>query len=727
MSHLQSADKTYSPVPSSEGSPHHVHKRRSRHGRPPSWKAEERRSPFPSALKKKRSHRHGSAFSARLPGSALATIDESRLSRISRWKLCVVVATPCVFLGVSILLMHLFVRGSRTQLARQKQLSLWVQQLGNACATQDCERAVSELKSSIDASVDPCQDFYTFACGRWGHAKHDASYMAVQRTAYIANVNASLWNTGHFGFSNDGMRQMSAVYRSCLKFFDRQPVNIEEAWSVSGIEAHFWLSVSSFDSLFTLLVGNVLAYNLESVVNVRWRDDADSSSPATFSSVEVSAGTAIARHLDQSYRKALIIRALEAVGEVAYHHLLQIEHIDDTVLELTPETSSMLPTKEVSVHDLDTASANWSRVLFGYAKLMVKPAPSKARVRNLHVVREVLEFLGRGKLRAVAVYLALVPLAKFFVLAKDVQLRVISSQEYDENVFKYEACVRALELFFEDSYRQWMFARMEGSGTMDDVNQIFTDVLTAARNFSKVFSHIPLDDKRISAPPYFIKRSPEDVRNASNSLAEANGAPTQFSTDFISNTILFSRQRSRNSGGDTCEPLLTIDSIVMRWNDTESLLRLLLPDFYHAGASEAAVNYGTLGYYLGTVAFQAAVAENWTSSSDYGPCLADYVHSQIGLSLHELSWDYIVGRHWAVQVALEAAVSREADFSRSKHIARLFFLRFAQTCCSRVGLPRQYDDVHEMVQSPESCNAVAMTGQAFAGAFDCLHMPPMDC
>ncbi|KAK8770732.1 hypothetical protein V5799_012805 [Amblyomma americanum] len=508
------------------------------------------------------------------------------------------------------------------------------------------------------------------------------------------------------------------------------PVNIEEAWSVSGIEAHFWLSVSSFDSLFTLLVGNVLAYNLESVVNVRWRDDADSSSPATFSSVEVSAGTAIARHLDQSYRKALIIRALEAVGEVAYHHLLQIEHIDDTVLELTPETSSMLPKKEVAVHDLDTASANWSRVLFGYAELMVKPAPSKARVRNLHVVREVLEFLGRGKLRTVAVYLALVPLAKLFVLAKDVQLRVISSQEYDENAFKYEACVRALELFFEDSYRQWMFARMEGSGTMDDVNQIFTDVLTAARNFSKVFSHIPLDDKRISAPPYFIKisgGSPEDVRNASNTLAEANGAPTQFSTDFISNTILFSRQRSRNSGGDTCEPLLTIDSIVMRWNDTESLLRLLLPDFYHAGASEAAVNYGTLGYYLGTVAFQAAVAENWTSSSDYGPCLADYVHSQIGLSLHEPSWDYIVGRHWAVQVALEAAVSREADFSRSKHIARLFFLRFAQTCCSRVGLPRQYDDVHEMVQSPESCNAVAMTGQAFAGAFDCLHMPPMDC
>jgi hypothetical protein len=40
-------------------------------------------------------------------------------------------------------------------------------QLSGLCQSQDCVLAAAEIIESVDENVDPCQDFYSFACNGW--------------------------------------------------------------------------------------------------------------------------------------------------------------------------------------------------------------------------------------------------------------------------------------------------------------------------------------------------------------------------------------------------------------------------------------------------------------------------------------------------------------------------------------------------------------------------------
>lgn len=41
---------------------------------------------------------------------------------------------------------------------------------GEYCLTETCVRTAADLLSSVDKSVDPCEDFYEYACGSWVRA-----------------------------------------------------------------------------------------------------------------------------------------------------------------------------------------------------------------------------------------------------------------------------------------------------------------------------------------------------------------------------------------------------------------------------------------------------------------------------------------------------------------------------------------------------------------------------
>ncbi|GBG31447.1 Endothelin-converting enzyme 1 [Hondaea fermentalgiana] len=65
-------------------------------------------------------------------------------------------------LGCAILILALMSVGLRTDRLEELQL-----QQATICETPACVEAASDLLRSIDASVDPCDDFYNHVCGEW--------------------------------------------------------------------------------------------------------------------------------------------------------------------------------------------------------------------------------------------------------------------------------------------------------------------------------------------------------------------------------------------------------------------------------------------------------------------------------------------------------------------------------------------------------------------------------
>lgn len=91
------------------------------------------------------------------------------------------------------------------------------------CTTNECLRTAASLKYSIDFTVDPCQNFYKFACGKWSeeHPNHGwfrsfSSFTTISERVAIASQNALTDDDSNNSSDPQAIKKARDFFKSCL-------------------------------------------------------------------------------------------------------------------------------------------------------------------------------------------------------------------------------------------------------------------------------------------------------------------------------------------------------------------------------------------------------------------------------------------------------------------------------------------------------------------------------
>ncbi|KAK7869215.1 hypothetical protein R5R35_001157 [Gryllus longicercus] len=91
----------------------------------------------------------------------------------------------------------------------------------NICETEECIRSADNLIQSMDTSVEPCNDFYKFACGRWAedHPLPDAAYSNdwfIETSTLVNQQIQDYLETNDSESDPESVNQARRLYRSCM-------------------------------------------------------------------------------------------------------------------------------------------------------------------------------------------------------------------------------------------------------------------------------------------------------------------------------------------------------------------------------------------------------------------------------------------------------------------------------------------------------------------------------
>lgn len=101
-------------------------------------------------------------------------------------------------------------------------LALFLQPENRVCTTRACIEVAGMVASSLDETVDPCQDFYKFSCGGWqkknplpaGRASWDVFH--VQSHSIQAGLKTLLEEDIHNNTKDSAERKAKLLFKSCV-------------------------------------------------------------------------------------------------------------------------------------------------------------------------------------------------------------------------------------------------------------------------------------------------------------------------------------------------------------------------------------------------------------------------------------------------------------------------------------------------------------------------------
>ncbi|XP_075547740.1 uncharacterized protein LOC142582206 [Dermacentor variabilis] len=323
-----------------------------------------------------------------------------------------------------------------------------VEELGNICETHGCRQALWLLNTSCLTSLDICDDFYGFVCGRWYWKAPTGvkalSYSKILGYNYSSLVDETLFArilSSSQAKGTDGYN-MALVYSSCVNFLANTTTNLNNMFQAARVNPRAFLEVNDFSQLFSLTIQTVVATRLTSVVTVVYL--------TTNATVGVLTGTSMrSASFIPEIQEALLEQLASSLGDRRVSKMVDaIENLDELIQNITEPHL-----KNTGLNEALTARADfpahgvyWKDVLKEH--VLPRPLVSKpflvARTNSERAIQSIVQKLASVPLEVAKVYLILVPFARYLSF----ELKVASRRGFLLDSMKANMCVRYLYAMF---------------------------------------------------------------------------------------------------------------------------------------------------------------------------------------------------------------------------------------------------------------------------------------
>lgn len=234
----------------------------------------------------------------------------------------------------------------------------------DTCTSTDCVQASASMFSSMNTDVDPCEDFYEFACGNWANEnRRPSDRSSWSQFAVLSERNQYIIRTlleGHVDelaadplpATTDPFAKAAALYRSCLAAESAQDAEgIDLIKDGALTEEIFWIPETSDDvwtasdrANLSRVLATVHATDAAPLFTVSVRpDDRDSKTNIIWIS-QSGLGLPDRRNYDQPDNDTLITAYRTQITEV-----LTLANFDDV---------TNIPATVDAIFEFETALAN---------------------------------------------------------------------------------------------------------------------------------------------------------------------------------------------------------------------------------------------------------------------------------------------------------------------------------------------------------------------------------
>ncbi|CAN7937072.1 unnamed protein product, partial [Ixodes hexagonus] len=467
------------------------------------------------------------------------------------------------------------------------------QRLG--CHSAECDSLQDVMGDVFTTDVDPCDDFYTYVCGRWTrHATRYSSFHEDQRRAAKGAVHRYLTATHNANREQSVDASMSTLYRNCVNHVGKKKSVREitaDVLKALSINVTSWRSMAIAELIPSLVALNLL-YNMSSLFSVSLQGNA---------SLSIGIGKVIrncsasAYSVDKLYNH--VESMIEAVAPASWGDdiVKAVVELDDVVYEATriPDPSKLLTIGQLNLDNVtaQTWTQSFNVIVPNRTRIASSTIIDITGFSNLQRAFRVFRDV-RGSVRVMYIII---------VLTSDVLRYEFYDRYFDaEKLGPFVTCTELVSQFFYDDYPM-LEASLLIKDNRESKAQLFFQRAKAAVMF-ELKNNANVSDNGTRFALALIKHitfrtfAPGNVFKNSTHI---------FSDDFIADVFNVRRKLAEarielgTNHNDTAERLSAIQwhgdlKYVKSTNSIVVASQNLVPNYFYASQDKVHLNYGSM-------------------------------------------------------------------------------------------------------------------------------------